>query len=175
MAFQIVLVVEANEKAKTDFIYINSVLNNVYNIRSRNDIKVSPVFMGGKGKYKKVADKINKLVKAYNYIGESCVIYCFDTDKYDTDTGDEKALHDEMQYCIDNGYEFVWFCHDIEEVFLGKSVSKSEKTDKVKSYSVRHGVENLNLDVLKAEVMGKGKSNLLLILRKYLEDKGVKE
>ncbi|MBR5420675.1 MAG: hypothetical protein IK115_05960 [Lachnospiraceae bacterium] len=175
MGFQIVLVVEANEKAQTDYIYIKSILNHVYNIRLRNDIKISPVFMGGKGNYEKVSNKINKLVKAYNYIGESCVIYCFDTDKYDSDTGDEKALHDEMQYCADNGYEFVWFCHDIEEVFLGKSVSNSEKTEKAKSYSARHGVENLNLKAFEAKVMGKKKSNLLLILKKYFEDKDVKE
>ena len=42
MACQLILVVESDEKSRSDFIYINSVLNELYDIRLRNDIKITP-------------------------------------------------------------------------------------------------------------------------------------
>ena len=169
MSFQIILVVEADDTSKSDFLYVNSILNEWYNIRIRNDIKISTVYMGGKGKYKRVLGKINKLQNAYNYIGRSYVIYCFDTDKYDSEPEDKRILIEEEQYCEDNGYDFVWFCHDIEEVFWGHSVPNKDKPEKAKQYSAKHGIKSLNMQKLKARVKGKGKSNILLVLEKYLD------
>ena len=168
MPFQIILVVEANPNSRSDFVYINSILKEVYDIRSRNDVKISPVFMGGKGMYKNkgVVSEINNKVKEYSYLGNSHVVYCFDTDKYDVNPSDKSALREEEQYCVKNGYLFVWFCHDIEEVFWGKSVKKKEKTDKSKQYSVSNAVKSLNLNKFRAASIAKGRSNLLLILDK---------
>ena len=170
MACQLILVVESDEKSRSDFIYINSVLNELYDIRLRNDIKITPVFMGGKGNYKRVSGKIKKFQQAYKRNGKSYVIYCFDTDKYDTNPEEQRILKDEEKYCNDNGFEFVWFCHDIEEVFIGKSVLNSEKTAKAIQYSVRHGIEKVKMGNMKSKVMSKGKSNLLLVLEKYFTE-----
>ncbi len=170
MAFQIVLVVEADEVSKTDFIYINSVLNELYSIRERTDIKISPVYMRGKGNYKKAATQIKKHQNAYKKIGNTHVIYCFDTDKFESNPEDGRVLREEEKYCLNNGYDFVWFCHDIEEVFLGKSVSKSEKKDKSRQYIVRHGIEKVKINNLKSEVKVKGKSNLLVVLKNIFDN-----
>ena len=126
--------------------------------------------MKGKGNYKKVGKRISALQKIYKNIGESYVIYCFDTDKYNVDSEANRILCEEKKYCVDNGYDFIWFCHDIEEVFLGKSVAKSEKTEKAKQYITRHKIKDLRRAKLKSNVMARGKSNLLLILEKYLNN-----
>ena len=170
MAFQIIFVMEADAKSRSDYIYIRSILDEYYNFRSRNDVKISEVFMGGKGNYKKkkVINSIKADIKKYSAIGETHVIYCFDTDDYDKDPDDRKLLSDEEKYCRDNDYEFVWFCHDIEEVFLGKSVAKSEKTDIARRYSANNLVRNVNKNSLASKKMSKGKSNLRMVLDNYL-------
>ena len=170
MAIQIVIVVEADERSRSDYIYIRSVLEKWFNLHMLSNVKYSAVFMGGKGNYnkKKIVNEINTHVKRFNALGETHVVYCFDTDKYDSDPYDRKLLSDEEKYCKDNDYDFVWFCHDIEEVFLGKSVAKSEKTDKARRYSANNGIDNIDKENLKAKTMTKGKSNLLCVLNKIL-------
>ena len=170
MAVQIVIVVEADERSRSDYIYIRSVLEKWFNLHKLSDVKISAVFMGGKGNYNKnkIVNAINTYIKGFSALGKTHVVYCFDTDKYDSDPYDRKLLDDEYKYCRENGYDFVWFCHDIEEVFLGKSVAKSEKTDKARRYSANNGIDNINKENLKAKTMTKGKSNLLCVLSKYL-------
>ena len=172
MAFQIVLVMEADDKSRTDYIYVKSILERKYNLSRRTDVKISPVFMGGKGNYnkKKVQNKINGVIKQYQKIGESFVIYCFDTDKYESNTADQTAITEEKQYCLENGYEFVWFCHDVEEVFLGKSVASGEKVAEAKKYITNNMVDKVKMNNLKSQVFTKGKSNLLLILEDAFND-----
>lgn len=168
---QLIFVVEADEKSKSDYIYIRSLLELCYNYRLRTDIKVSIVYMGGKGNYNKksVCNKIANFRKMYS-LGKSYVIYCFDTDKYDSNPDELKTFNDKCSYCKDMNYDFVWFCHDIEEVFLGKSVLKHEKTDKAKDYSKKCLVNKVDLKMLKTETISKKHSNLLLFLDKYYKD-----
>lgn len=175
MAFQIILVVESDERSRSDIIYIRSVLDRYYGFRKLNDVKISEVFMAGKGNYNKrrVTNPIANMIKQYRSIGETIVIYCFDTDRYDSDSNDKRLFDDHKKYCYDNGYEFVWFCHDIEEVFLGKSVAKSEKGDKAIQYTTKSGIEDIRMDRLTADEVAKGRSNLMLVLDKYLTRQGV--
>ena len=171
MSFQIIIVVEADEKSRTDYTYINRLMEKCFNVSKRIDIKRSPVFMGGKGNYnkKKVTDKIKQYVKQYEYNGESQVIYCFDTDNFDTNHDVKKLLETYKTYCKEHEYEFVWFCHDIEEVFCGKSVKNTEKVTTANNFEKNGEIEKCNLDSFEATTMNKGKSNLLLVLKKYLE------
>lgn len=173
MAFQIVFVVESDERSRSDIIYIRSVLDKLYNFRSRSDVKVSEVFMKGKGNYnkKKITNAVKAQIKGYQINGETHVIYCFDTDKYDSDPIDTKILKEEEKFCRDNGYEFVWFCHDVEEVFLGHSVPRSEKTNWARKYSANDWIEIVKLDNLKSNVMAKGRSNLTIVLEKFFRNK----
>lgn len=171
MAFQLVFVVESDEKSKSDYIYIRSILEEDYHISKLKDVKISAVFMGGKGNYQKknVLNKIVALRKGYQKIGDTYVLYCFDTDKYDSDPNDGKVLEEEQQYCKKNGYEFIWFCHDIEEVFLGSSVAADEKVERAKQYSRQNQIKNVKRECLKSERMTKGKSNLLTVLKRCFD------
>ena len=45
IGLQIILCVETNTKAKTDYLYIKTALNHFYHIDNRNGIKLSPVFV----------------------------------------------------------------------------------------------------------------------------------
>ena len=171
MACQIILIVEADEQSRTDFIYINSILREYYKIHLRNDIKISKVFMGGKSHYnqKKILQEIRKYIKDYSHIGDSHVVYCFDTDRFESKPEDKKLLEDEEVFCNTNEYDFVWFCHDIEEVFWGKSVPKNEKVSKVKKYLTQNQVKSLVLDNFRSSSMVRRKSNLLSVIERYLE------
>ena len=162
--FQIIIVVESDEKSRSDYIYIKSIINEQYNGKLENEVKVSPVFMRGKGNYKRVKGKIKDLKNKYRHIGESFVVYCFDTDKFELNPEDNKVLCEEREYCTVNGYKFVWFCHDIEEVFIGKSVTRQDKTKTAILYSQKQGIKGINLQCLKYNTLTKGKSNLLIVL-----------
>ncbi len=169
MAHQLIFVVEAAESSKSDNIYIRSVLDEYFDFRSRSDIKVNTVYMDGRGNYKKrnIINKINKFAKEYNKLGATSVIYCFDTDKFDCDPEDKNKFEEEANYCRMNDYDFVWFCHDVEEVFVGKSVDKNEKTNIAKQYSSNDGIKKVKKSNLRSTKMTKGKTNLLFVLEKY--------
>ena len=171
MANQIIFVMEADEKSRSDYIYIRSVLDKYYDFRKRSDVKITPVFMCGKGNYnkKKIRNKVEDCIKRYRNLGESDVIYCFDTDMFDSEPEDKRIMLDEQRFCIENGYEFVWFCHNIEEVFLGKSVGKNEKTEKARRYVTSGGIDKVKRDRLNTNKMHKGNSNLLLVVDKYFK------
>lgn len=47
---------------------------------------------------------------------ETKVIYCIDTDSYEVDMNHAKELEELERYCDTNGYDLIWFCHDVEEV-----------------------------------------------------------
>jgi hypothetical protein len=170
MAFQIIFVMEADEKSRSDYFYIRSVLDKWYDFRSRNDVKISEVFMGGKGNYnkKKVVNSIQSKAGYYRMTGETHVIYCFDTDKYDSIPAEKIMFQCEKEYCEEHGYEFVWFCQTIEDVFLGNIVSKSEKTDSAKRFKIRGGIKDVKIDNLTADTIARKKSNLITVLDKYL-------
>ena len=181
MAFQIVLVVEANEKSKTDFIYINSILNYVYNIRLRNDIKISPVYMGGKGNYKsrKVEKEINRLINQYSSTSKnnrSMVLYCIDCDNFDSDPDAIAFLNGVREYCKTKQYRFIWFCRDIEHVFLGKQIRDDQKTKEAENFAEQRLIERFDVNKLLATDKENGNykigySNLCSVLDEYLKRK----
>lgn len=163
---QVIFVVETNEVAKTDTRYIIKLWNQLYG-ENNNDLKRQFVYMDGKGKYNKnnVKSKIKSYVKA-NSDGENHIVYCFDTDKFDTVIVDLNNLKTYKKFCDDNGYKFVWFCYDIEMVFIGKSVSDSDKEKESKKF---YNTKSL-IDIRKLqngneiEDMHKEKSNIYSVL-----------
>ena len=170
MGIQLLFVVETNEQSKSDYIYIKSVLDTVYNCRILNDVKLSPVYMRGKGNYKqnRITKQIESLQNKYKKVGNTKVIYCIDTDQFDKKTDDKRILNEIEFFCKKNGYDFVWFCHDVEEVFLGHSVPSCDKTKCANIYASRNGISRINKDYLKSEIRVKQKSNLINVLDKHL-------
>lgn len=172
---QIIFVVETNEKKKTDDIYINKFIRSYYDL-SNNDITIKFVHMCGKTNYKNktVVTKINKLINQ-NSKGENIVIYCFDTDRIDKEIDDLKFLKEVEEYCKNNLYDLIWFCYEIENVFLGKTISDENKVVEAVKYQRKEVsyddklIKNLSID--KNEKKTNNKSNIVLVLNKHLKKK----
>ena len=108
MGVQFIFVVETNKGCKSDWIYIKETINHFYNYD--NNVKLSEVYMDGKGRYKYKEKEIKSLVSQYKATSkdnQSKVIYCFDCDNYDTNQNDAMFLKNTRQYCKEKGYEFV--------------------------------------------------------------------
>lgn len=75
MAIQVILCMETNKRAATDYIYINETIKQFYSCNSNNKIKISPVYMNNKTRYnsKDVINEIQRLSK--DYAGDTKVIY----------------------------------------------------------------------------------------------------
>lgn len=75
------------------------------------------------------------------------------------------------RYCVNIGYEFVWFCKDIESVYLGRKVPNSRKKAESVSFRGKKQIGNVNANTLLATHLKSNTSNLMIILDKYLERK----
>ena len=127
MIKQLVFVTESD----IDWMYINSTIRAIYDVR---DIRLDHVSMNGKNNYNKknVVTKINKAKAGID--GESVVVYCYDTDDINANPNDAKFDKEITKHCKNNGYGLVWFCRDIEEVFLETRVEQNEKLREAKNY-----------------------------------------
>jgi len=172
MGLQLIICVETNKKTNSDYIYINATIKFFYKIGLAN-IKISPVYMDGRGNYSsgKINKRINALINEYkagSKNNESIVIFCFDCDDYDTKPEDKQFLDNAKQYCADNGYRFVWFYKEIENVFWGRTVPDNAKKKEAENFAKKNKIKDLNIDNLKADKYKDGKSNLCSILDDYL-------
>lgn len=170
MAIQMILCVETTKKANTDSVYIYDTINFFYN--KNNQIKINIVYMGTKSKYKSkdILREINKKTKEFR-IGETKVIYCIDTDEYEKNTEHEKDFNSISEFCKENNYELVWFCHDVEEVFIGNKVSDSEKVQTASIFRRKNNIEKVDFKKLSSNNIRVNTSNILNILDKYLPRK----
>lgn len=64
MGLQLIFVVETNSKCKSDWIYIKDTIERFYQY-NQTQVKFSPVYMDGKGKYDKKEKNISKLISQY--------------------------------------------------------------------------------------------------------------
>ena len=115
---QVILCVETNKQANTDVGYIDAVIKQLYQIGT--EIKLQYKYFNGKGGYNapKLLKEIKNDIAALKGTSSSEVIYCIDTDKYDSEAEVQKLNTDIENFCHQNGYKFIWFCRDVEEVFL---------------------------------------------------------
>ena len=130
MSRQILLCVETNSKARTDYQYINETIHRFY----VNDPKISykPIFLESKSMYAspKKQKEIGKYIKAYPE-------------------------------------ELVFFCRDVEEVYLGKRVNDKDKVNEVKRFKSKKMIEAVlpqNLSQNEYKING---SNILNVLDKF--------
>lgn len=172
---QVIFVVETNDKKQTDDIYIKKLINSYYDLTD-NNITYKFVHMAGKGKYKNrsVTSKINNYVKE-NQKGLNIIIYCIDTDRIDKDSESVVFLEEVQKYCQQNKYEFVWFCYEIENVFLGKTISEENKVKEAISYQKRETIFDdkiiKNMSIMDGKQKTNNKSNIVLVLNKYFKIK----
>lgn len=170
MALQMILCLETNKRSATDYVYIKDTINRFFCLD--NKIKISPIYMNGKSNYnsKKVKKEIAKLCKDY-VIGETRVIYVIDTDAYEVEFYHSKELQDISQYCSDNKFDLVWFCHDVEEVYIGEKVPDNQKVSKAQDFRKRNKILEINEKNLMSNEKRNGVSNILLVLDKYIRRK----
>ena len=133
MAIQMILCVETKKSADTDSIYILDTINRWYKVD--NKVKISKINMNSKSRYnsKDVVREIAKKKREF-VLGDTHVIYFIDTDQYDRNPEHERELKEITRYCEDNGINVGWFCHDVEEVFLGHKVSDSQKVQEATTF-----------------------------------------
>lgn len=168
--------VEAGTQSKSDWMYIKSTIEHFYG-RDNSNVKLSPIFMGGKGNYKtdKIRNKIRNLRKQYSVgtrtANNTYVLLAVDCDECLKKYEDSQFIEDIRKYCKDNGYEFVWFCRDIEEVYLGKTVNDSDKKSMAEVFFSQKKIKRIDSARLKSSRMTPGNSNLMVVLDKYLSEK----
>ena len=128
--------------------------------------------MGTKTKYnsKEVLKEIKQKKSMFSH-GSRMVIYCIDTDQYEKNPNHKKEYDEIQKYCEHENYEMVWFCHDVEEVFIGYKVSDSDKTKKAAEFVKKNIVKNVNYKKLSSDKLIKNTSNMLLVFDKYLQRK----
>ncbi len=167
MAIQMIFCLETNKRANTDYIYIKETIDYLY--QTNNQIKFSPVYMCTKTKYrsKDVLREIERKTKEFT-IGQSKVFYCVDTDNYEISTEQENALQNVREFCDAKDFEFIWFCHDIEEVFWGKKIPDSQKVQEAGAYRKRKEIKGLPLKRLTESNYRSCTSNIISVLDKYL-------
>ncbi len=172
MGLQLIICVETNKKCNSDYIYIKSSIEQFYSVNQGN-IKLSPVYLDGKGNYssKKTLKNIDTLSKQYRVSSEdnkSVVLCCFDCDEYDSRPEDMVFLDGVKSFCDEKGFKFVWFCKDIEQVYLGKSVPDNSKKNEANTFLKKKMIKDLSMEKFKAAKYQNGKSNLCIILDEYL-------
>ena len=167
MGMQIILCVESDKRAGTDNIYIKETINRFYEYG--NELKISFVNMGGKSNYNssKVKSAVKQLKSDYK-IGKTEIIYCIDLDRIEVNPDQARENKEIEKYIADNGYSLIWFCHDVEEVYLGQSLDKSKKTRSAMNFKTRSAIDTIDYKKLDSVKIKSGASNILFILDKYM-------
>lgn len=173
MGLQLIFVVETNKKCKSDWIYIKDTIDRFYQY-DQAQIKFSPVYMDGKGKFKNKEKEISSLISQYtagNKKNQTKVIFCFDCDDYDSKPGDAEFLVNAKRYCDEKGYDFIWFCKDIERVYLGKKVDDSQKKKESATFKAKKLIDAVDKSKLIVKAYRANTSNIMTVIGQYLSRK----
>ena len=169
MGLQLIFVVETNKKCKSDWIYIKDTIDRFYKYDVAH-LKLSTVYMDGKNKYLVKEKEVKSLISQYNGAyakNVTKVIYCFDCDDYDSNPVDKEFLEKTQEFCKANSYEHVWFCKDIERVYLGEKVEDGHKKREATKFKTNKLIDGVNERKLKWKSFGANMSNILSVLDKF--------
>ena len=169
MGLQLIFVVEANKKSKTDWIYIKETIDRFYKYDVAH-LKLSAVYMEGKNKYLSKVKEVNLLISQYSVASANNVtkvIYCFDCDDYDSNPVDKEFLEKTQEFCKANNYEYVWFCKDIERVYLGKKIEDGHKNSEAIRFKANKLINGVSDSRLNGKSISRNMSNILRVLDRY--------
>lgn len=173
MGLQLIFVVETNKKCKSDWIYIKDTIDRFYQY-DQAQIKFSPVYMDGKGNFKNKEKEISSLISQYaagNKTNQTKVIFCFDCDDYDSKPEDAEFLVNAKRYCDEKEYDFIWFCKDIERVYLGKKVDDSRKKKESETFKAKKLIDAVDKSKLIVKTYRANTSNIMTVIDQYLSHK----
>ena len=166
----LVLCVETDNKADTDPKYIDKAIRSFYVVN--NDIRITYIRMDGKGNYKKKSIVKQIREQLSGDFDETCVAYCIDIDNLaDSDILEQNK--NIKEYCDKLNYKYIWFCRDIEEVFLHKRIPKSEKKRESIKFSHLSNLDKAKEASLSSKTETPFKSNLLCVLDTFLVRKPI--
>ena len=163
---RILFCVETTPEANTDYAYITETISRYYQQSSK--IVRRPIYMRSKSRYnsKAVQEEIRRQSGP-----NTSVIYCIDTDDFDTSAETERQLKQIQQYCTDKGYDFVFFCRDIEDVYYGERIPDTRKIQAVRKFRTAHAIEKVRTELLERMDLQPHCSNILIILDRYMTRK----
>lgn len=173
MGLQLIFVVETNKKCKSDWIYIKDTIDRFFTYNPAQ-IKLSTVYLNGKGNYRAKEKEIALLESQYRSTSKenkSQVILCLDCDEYDIKPEDMDFINNAKQYCLGKGREFVWFCKDVEQVYIGKKVPDAEKKEEAAKFKSTKLVEKVEKRNLSSNTYARNTSNIVNVLKQYLDEK----
>ena len=172
MGLQLIFVVETNKKCKSDWIYIKETIDKFFTYNPAQ-LKFSTVYLNGKGNYRAKEKEIALLESQYRSTSKdnkSKVILCLDCDDYDIKQEDIEFIDNAKKYCKEKSREFVWFCKDIERVYIGKKISDSEKKDEATFFKAKKLIDRVEKSNLSANEFSRNTSNIVNVLKKYLDE-----
>ena len=173
MGLQLIFAVETNKKCNSDWIYIKDTIEYFY-FYERTQVKFSVVYMDGKGNYNsnKKEKEIKSLTAQYRSTSKTnhtSVIYCFDCDDYDNKIDDRNFLEEAKKYCVGAGYEFVWFCKDVEQVYIGRKVDDGKKKKEAAIFKAKKQISMVDSKKLLMKKYQINTSNIMSVLDQYPE------
>ena len=130
--------------------------------------------MDGKTKYKNKDKQIKSTISKYKAINKqafSKAIMCLDCDDYYSNPEDKEFLNKARKHCDEQQYDLVWFCKDIENVYLGHVVEKHHKKEEAVNFAHKENIKIIPELKLKQSKIKEGYSNILLILDEYIPRK----
>ena len=68
-------------------------------------------------------------------------------------------------------WDFVWFCKDIERVYIGKKVPDEEKKAEAAKFKAKKLIESIDKSRLSSNTYKQNTSNIINVLKKYLKQK----
>ena len=171
MSKQLIFCVEADKRSRSDWVYIEDTIKRFY--KEDNEIKKRPVFMGSKTNYnsREVVKQVRNWIKDYT-IGESQVFYCIDVDDFESNPRHIKEFEDISNYCKKNDYTLIWFCHDIEDVYLCKRIHDKDKVQDAIAFRRKNGINLVDENKLKIQNCHSIHcSNILNVLNEHFNEK----
>lgn len=174
MGIQLIFCVEADLRSKSDYIYIKNTIEHFYTY-DRAQVKLSPIYMGSKWKYNqnKVLKQIEQLIKKYNSASKENkteVFYCVDCDDFDVRKEDSDYLDKLNVFCTKRKYNVIWFCKEIESVYLGKRINDNAKKTAAVKFAVQRKIEGVDQKMLYGKKYKDKCSNICGVLDLYIND-----
>lgn len=71
-------------------------------------------------------------------------------------------------YCVEKGYDFVWFCKDIERVYLGKKIDDNQKKQESATFKAKKIIDTIDESKLVVNNYRANTSNIMNVISKYL-------
>lgn len=167
MSRQMIFCLETNKKANTDWTYISDTIKHYYEIG--NQVSIKPLYMKSKSRYRSKEVLKEIAMRSRCFLGETIVIYCIDTDNYESDCQHSQELEEIADFCMQNRYALIWFCHDVEDVYWKHSIGDHEKVQSAARFRRQNMIVKMEGQRLSSTKMRKHTSNILNVLDGYLK------